>query len=87
MRLLAFILSTLLIAVAVLGWPVNEIPTATDDLDLDMLEKPMHTTALMAGAAWKLTEHARTATRSTTTIPTPSGTPTTSNDAKEMNEL
>jgi hypothetical protein len=58
----------------VIAWPHHKDPTPTE-IDWDMLEKPMHTTALMAGEAWKLTERLRSMSQTTlpTALPTAAG--------------
>lgn len=44
-------------------------------VDIDDLEKPMHTTALMAGAAWELSQRAATRTQPPASAQTKSRVP------------
>lgn len=76
---ITLILTTLTLASA---WP-HRRGVAPADTDEDMLEKPMHTTALMAGEAWKLTERVRMASRTAV----PHSAPTKFYRFKDQSEL
>lgn len=59
------------------AWPHHHGHAELAQIDEDVLEKPLHTTALMAGEAWKLTERVRNAspTRFFSSTPTQTTAP------------